>query len=53
MESSDSVAGMTERMEKGQTETTRRIAAQMKAAGEPVDKITRFTGLSQEEVEAI
>ena len=44
---------MTEGVEKGQTETIRRIAAQMKAAGESIDKIMRFTGLSREEVEAL
>jgi predicted transposase/invertase (TIGR01784 family) len=39
--------------EEGKMEGKMEIARQMKAEGEPVDKISRFTGLSMEEIEKL
>jgi len=39
--------------EEGKAERNIEIARQMKSEGEPIEKITRFTGLSKEEIERL
>ncbi len=45
--------GRAEGREEGRVEGLKAVAKQMKAGGESIDKIMRFTGLSREEVEGL
>ena len=45
--------GLTKGLEKGRNNTKREIALMMLANGEPVDKISLYSGLSKEEIESL
>lgn len=47
------MAGMLERMLKGKAEGNIEAAREMKNAGEPIDKISKYTGLSAAEIEKL
>ncbi|MGD2088566.1 MAG: hypothetical protein PVH61_20480 [Candidatus Aminicenantes bacterium] len=40
-------------IDKGKDEKTREMAKTMKKEGEPIEKISRYTGLSKEEIEKL
>ena len=40
-------------MVKGELEAARKLARAMKAGGEPVERISRYTGLSAAEIESL
>ena len=46
-------AGLSERHAAGADSNAKEIAAEMKSAGESYDKITLFTGLSEEKIKKL